>query len=121
MGMFDDVHCEADLPPGHPESKRDFQTKSLSNCLDRFTITRQGRLILHAVSYEYSEAPDAVLPGVTVTPVGDVDTEFHGDMRLLGDGEDGLVEYVARFTHGTLEWIRRSSELSEIHKMLLMP
>jgi hypothetical protein len=38
---------------------------------------------------------------------------------LLGGAGDCLVEYVARFTHGTLEWIRPLSELSEIQKKLL--
>jgi hypothetical protein len=33
-----------------------------------------------------------------------IDVEFHGDMRLLS--AEGDREYLARFTHGTLEWIR---------------
>jgi hypothetical protein len=121
MGMFDDVYCEADLPPGHPESERSFQTKSLGNCLDRFTITKEGRLILHSVRYESSgDRGDGLFSmRMTAIPAGDVDTEFHGDIRLLGGAEDRLVEYVARFTHGTLEWIRPLSELSEMQKTLL--
>src|SRR5271165_5672257 len=35
---------------------------------------------------------------------GGIDVEFHGDMRLLST--QGEWEYLARFTHGTLEWIR---------------
>jgi hypothetical protein len=120
MGMFDEVHCGADLPPGHPEMDRDFQTKSLGSCLDRFTITKEGRLILHAVRYEASDEPGRRLPMMKAVPLGDVDTEFHGDIQLYGRAKDGLVEYVARFTHGTLEWIRPLQELSEIHKKLLM-
>lgn len=60
--MFDEVHCEADLPPGHPETNRDFQTKSLASCLDRFTITKEGRLIFHAVRYEASDEPGLKFP-----------------------------------------------------------
>jgi len=120
MGMFDDVYCEADLPPGHPESERSFQTKSLCNCLDRFTITKAGRLILHRVRYESAGERRLGLPWMKSIPVGDVDTEFHGDIQLLGGAGDCLVEYVARFTHGTLEWIRPLSELPEIQKKLLM-
>ena len=30
--------------------------------------------------------------------------EFHRDMRILSVG--GHLEYLVRFTHGTLEWIR---------------
>jgi len=122
MGMFDDVYCEADLPPGHPESERSFQTKSLCNCLDRFTITKEGRLIFHAVRYESSGERGRGLfsIGMTAVPTGDVDTEFHGDIELVARVGDHLVEYVARFTHGALEWIRPLSELSEMQKKLLM-
>jgi hypothetical protein len=120
MGMFDEVYCEADLPPGHPESERSFQTKSLVNCLDRFTITKEGRLILHSVRYVSSEKPGRALPLMTAIPTGDVDTEFHGDIRLLCTARDSSREYVARFTHGTLEWIRPLSELPEIQTMFLM-
>jgi hypothetical protein len=121
MGMFDDVYCEADLPPGHPESERSFQTKSLGNSLDRFTITKEGRLILHSVRYESSEERSFGIPMMKSIPTGDVDTEFHGDIQLVASVEDRLVEYVARFTHGALEWIRPLSELPEIQKRLLMP
>jgi hypothetical protein len=121
MGMFDDVYCEADLPPGNPESERSFQTKSLCNCLDRFTITKEGRLILHSVRYESTGERGFGMPLMKSIPVGDVDTEYHGDIQLLGRAGDCLVEYVARFTHGTLEWIRPLSELSEIQKKLLTP
>lgn len=118
--MFDEVHCEADLPPGHPETNRDFQTKSLASCLDRFTITKEGRLIFHAVRYEASDEPGLKFP-MKAVQLGDVDTEFHGDILLVGRKvEESLVEYVARFTHGTLEWIRPLSELSQFHKMRLM-
>jgi hypothetical protein len=119
MGMFDDVHCEADLPPGHPESGREFQTKSLLCCMDQFTITKEGRLVLH--TFRYQPAGEAMhgLPLMDRIPVADVDTEFHGDIRLIATAGDGLVEYVARFTHGTLEWIRPWSEISEIQKSLM--
>ena len=33
-----------------------------------------------------------------------VDVGFHGDLRLISVG--GGREYVVRFTHGTVEWIR---------------
>jgi hypothetical protein len=33
--------------------------------------------------------------------------------------ETQFIQYVARFTHGTLEWIRPWSELSEIHRSIL--
>jgi hypothetical protein len=33
-----------------------------------------------------------------------VDVDFHGDIRLVSD--DGCRQYMVRFTHGTLEWVR---------------
>ena len=110
MGMFDDVYYEADLPTGHPESARDFQTKSLFNCLDRLTVTKGGRLILHP-AVNQAEGSNQAGP--------DVDIEFHGDVCLTHLIDGKLVQYVARFTHGTLEWIRPRKELSEIHQWLL--
>jgi hypothetical protein len=119
--MCDTVYCEADLPAGHPESERTFQTKSLFPCLDELTITKEGRLILHACRYE--RAPDAAerLPLLVRVPEGDVDLEFHGDIRLTSTIESKLVEYAARFTHGTLEWIRPWLELTDIQRALLTP
>ena len=42
MGMFDDVIFEADLPAGHPETERAFQTKSLFNALDQLRANCPG-------------------------------------------------------------------------------
>ena len=47
------------------------------------------------------------------------DLEFHGDIRLTGLIEGELIEYAARFTHGTLEWIRPWGEISEMHRLLI--
>jgi hypothetical protein len=44
-------------------------------------------------------------PGVSLREGRPVDLDFHGDIRLV-TLEGGYQEYVARFTHGTLEWIR---------------
>jgi hypothetical protein len=114
MGMFDDVYCEADLPSGHPESEGAFETKSLFRCLDRLTITREGRLVLHAFHYPSAQEAEAGLPAMVPVPEGDIELEFHGDIRLTSTIEDRLIEYVARFSHGT-PW----SELSEIQRALL--
>jgi hypothetical protein len=119
--MYDDVYIEADLPPGHPDAERAFQTKSLLRCLDRFTITKEGRLMLHACRYEPPDGADGTLPLLTRTPTGDIDTEFHGDIRLTSTIENRFIEYAAPFTHGTLESIRPWSELSEIQQALLTP
>jgi len=119
MGIYDDVHCEADLPSGYSGLERTFQSKSLFRCLDRLTITKEGRLVLHAFRYQPAQEAGDLLPLMTRIPAGDIDLEFHGDIRLTSTMEDQFAEYVARFTHGTLEWIRPWSEVSEIHQSLL--
>jgi hypothetical protein len=53
-------------------------------------------------------------------PVGDLDTEYHGDIEMYGTtAANKLVRYAVRFTHGALEWIRPLDELEEIHRLLL--
>jgi hypothetical protein len=121
MGIFDSILCEADLPPDHPEGERLFQTRSLNGGMDRFTITREGRLVLHACRYEPADSKGNGIPMFSRISVGDVDTDFHGDIRLTSTAEDRDIEYAARFTHGTLEWIRPWSELSEMHQNFLTP
>jgi hypothetical protein len=43
----------------------------------------------------------------------DIDIDFHGDIRLISEQEAAgeSREYVARFTHGTLEWVRPMASL----------
>jgi len=98
MGMYDEVYCEADLPSGPPMSERAFQTNSLFCCLDRLTITRNGRLILHAFRYQPAREACTPLPLMIRIPEGDINLEFHGDIRLTSAREDHIAEYVARFT-----------------------
>lgn len=99
MGMFDTVKCEFKLPnPLHQDLE--FQTKDLECVLDDYTITRDGRLVRH---------PRHGTRG----PVRDVEWPVHGDIRIYG-GDPGnerrLVEYVVRFTHGRVEWVRALGE-----------
>ena len=106
MGVYDEIRWDAELPEGHPAGQRLFQTKSLHRCLERYIVTKEGRLILPANAYELFESEAA---GQTHQGV---DVEFHGDMWLIAvNGE--FREYVARFTHGSLEWIKPLNEVSE--------
>ena len=100
MGMFDEVLWEAELPTGHPQTGRLFQTKSLERCLDRYVVNKAGRLLLVGGGLLVDGPPEG-----TKDQREGTDVEFHGDMRLVSS-EGGFKEYVARFTHGTLEWIR---------------
>lgn len=98
MGLFDDVKCEYPLhDPEHQQ--REFQTKDLGCLLDRYTITRDGRLVRHAQAGRRG-------------PSRDVEWPIHGDIRFYDFDRDKeqMIEYVARFTHGRVEWVRRLGE-----------
>ena len=98
MGLFDTVHCEYPLPEARHQGL-EFQTKNLECMLGRYTITRDGRLTRHA------------LPGGR-GPGRDIEWPIHGDVSIYtrDRSEDAWVEYVARFTHGRVEWIRSVEE-----------
>lgn len=91
--MFDQVRWDAALPEGHPADDRVFQTKSLERCMDNFVVTPEGRLVLTAERRRIEDADAST----------GVDVDFHVDLRLVSNGAQ---DYLARFTNGTLEWIR---------------
>jgi len=128
MGMFDELRCEFPLPDPIVQDEI-FQTKDLERLLDRYTITSDGRLILHQVRYE--EVPEKERPyygtpewkrggliqflgSLRPVPVGAVEIPFHGDIVfytfLENRPEKEWFEYRARFTDGRLQWIRREEE-----------
>jgi hypothetical protein len=119
MGMFDTIRCEAPLPDGYTVPDRSFQTKTLCCVADNFTITTQGRLVLHHCRFESSSAKGN--RGLLVpSPLDAIDTEYHGDIEMCGfDADKKLIRFAARFTHGDLEWIRPLDELDELHRILL--
>ena len=121
MGMYDEVLCECELPAGLGLTHRNFQTKSLCRALGRFTITKEGQLIYHPVRYVMAPgAPEGPFgKRVDSVPEPDVDTHYHGNILLTDTGEGELIQLVARFTHGQLEWLRPVSELSEAERMFL--
>jgi hypothetical protein len=101
MGLYDEIRWDAALPECHPPDDRIFQTKSLHPCLDQFLVSPQGRLLLVGNGFEDDDLERAEnLQGVEV--------DFHGDMLLLS--VKSSREYLARFTHGALEWIRPLAE-----------
>ena len=115
MGMYDNVICECLPPDDTGPSPRPFQTKSLYRLIDTFTITKEGRLIHHWVRYEAEKTPNDGLGGFTMVPAErkDIDMEFHGDIRLSGMEDKNPRDYIVRFTHGTLEWMRPIEKFSE--------
>jgi hypothetical protein len=97
--MFDVVVFDMALPDCQVQGRR-FQTKSLDPCMEIYTVNGEGRLCLTG---------SELLLGTGEEAVEAVDIDFHGDIRLRA--EDGGGEYIARFTHGTLEWVRPKAEL----------
>jgi hypothetical protein len=104
MGMFDYLYSRYKLPGSDLPPETEFQTKDLDCGLEHYVIAADGRLLRC-----HSRAEDMV--ELTAAE----DTEYHGDIRFYGSGPGGeRQEFVARFTHGKLEWVKRknSTELS---------
>jgi hypothetical protein len=99
MGMRNEIRWDAPLPAGHPSGSRLFRTASLGQpSEDHYVVTPSGRLLLVGNGWQ----DDAQFESSTGR--APVDVDFHGDIQL--DSEDGRSQHMARFTHGTLEWIR---------------
>lgn len=103
MSFYDTVHCGYPLPdPGYQHEE--FQTRDLGERMNRYLITKDGRLWrrrwgIHLFGQvEHPVHHDALEEAVP----------YHGDIRLSTTTAIGLREYVVRFTHGVLEWIRRA-------------
>src|SRR5436305_3215068 len=102
MGLYDTVYCECPLPDTRHQDL-DFQTKNLECLMDTYTITQDGRLVRRA--------------GIGFGGEGlDRDTEWplHGDIRIYTSVKTetpSWIEYVVRFTHGRVEWIRPLAEI----------
>ena len=124
MGFFDYLTCAAEIPGlGVPVGVQ-FQTRSLLRASAELTISAGGRLVYHQARHEQCGTRE-VCPGITFPvhkkiPLADRDLDFHGDVLFCGsvDGQTS-VAFIARFTHGQLEWIRSSDELPELQQRLL--
>jgi len=107
--MFDTVHCEYPLPNARHQGL-DFQTKNLECLMDEYTLTRDGRLVRRAGTGFGGEGLDR-----------DAEWPLHGDIRIYTSVKTetpSWIEYVVRFTHGQVEWIR---PLAEIRKDSVLP
>ncbi len=103
MGMFDTIYCEYPLPDARHQDL-DFQTKNLECFLDTYTITVDGRLVRRARRGW----------GAGAGPERDIEWPLHGDIRIytsVKSEDPPWVEYVVRFTHGVVEWIRPLAEV----------
>lgn len=104
MGLFDEVTCKLEVPECKLPAGTLLQTKSLNCSMGQFSITEQGRLVSNG--HMQSHMPDR-------------DMDFHGDLELIGKNEEIAIHCVARFTHGTLEWIRPIEALPETERIRL--
>ena len=112
MGLFDEIRCEYPLPYSGYQVPPEhiFQTKSLECMGDNYTITADGRLILHRKRYGSLRA---------VPPCDEELFSCHGEVRFYDAvavrGEPGRVwiEYKAHFTEGRLSLI----EVANVHDL----
>jgi hypothetical protein len=123
--MYDEVAIEHPMPDGAVHDGK-FQTKELDRLMENYTITSDGRLVLHSVrkefipeeerpyygTEEWDESPMAKLFGcVRSIPIGDVEIDFHGDLHLIGEyNGDEYRRFVARFSYGKLDYIKEIND-----------
>lgn len=96
--MFDHVKCRYPLPDKEVQNVV-FQTKNFECMLDTYFITEEGKLLMKGLKQR-----DPVL------------VRFHGELKFYtstGSHEDNSFkwyEYIARFTNGKLQWIKRAEK-----------
>jgi hypothetical protein len=99
MTSFDRVVCDYPLPEFRDQA-REFFTRDFGGFgVDRYTITRDGRLLRQARVERHGLAP-----------VKDVEWPIDGDLRIFDDDEragGATIEYAVRFRVGRVEWVRR--------------
>lgn len=109
MSLFDTIHCDYPFPD--PEFQHEeFQTKDLDCTLDRYRITAGGRLwrLFRRIDLFAKDTP----PPEAAEPAEDMN--YHGELCFYTSTDKGWLEYDARFTHGTLDWIRRAGEAEPV-------
>jgi hypothetical protein len=102
MGLFDEVRSEYPLPdPAHQRLL--FQTKDLGSLMDRYVITKHGRLVRKKNGGLFHKTRrDVVCP-------------IHQELLIytsveVASEEEEWVEYVFRFTEGRVTGVRRSRD-----------
>jgi hypothetical protein len=101
LGLYDTVECEYPLPDPRYQDL-EFQTKGLEDFFQRYTITRDGRLLKHP--------PRAAVEPGQIALERDVELPVHGELLIYAAEpatDHGLVEYRVRFRHGRVERIQR--------------
>lgn len=109
MGMFNYVEVDEKHIP-KSEQCEDYQTKDevVDLYLEVLKITASGRLLHHHHTRKV-ELSDESIFGFWLKSVHDewIDTDYHGDLNFYGDKNGVWYEYIARFTDGQLQYIKR--------------
>lgn len=101
--MFDYLYSHVSLPECDLPAGTEFQTKDLECFLEHYVIDEAGRLLRCA-----SMADDPL------DLAGAEDVRHHGDLRFHTTGPEGEpYEFLARFTDGRLERLRRDRQAEE--------
>jgi hypothetical protein len=117
MGFYDKVRLDIAYPEYGVAKGMVFDSRSLHADDAEFTITANGMLIEHLVRYE--DNPAVLFP--KAVPDGERIVAYHGDIWLYSsDASSTYPEFVARFTHGRLEWIRPAEKYPEENRALLL-
>jgi hypothetical protein len=121
MGMFDNIKCEYKLPIDGLQDEI-FQTKDFECLLDTYTITKDGKLILHEI--EMIPVPEEERPyygkpewndknglykffgSLKSIPIGDKFIDHTGKIRFYTSLKKGWVEFEAKFFDGILQDIQ---------------
>ena len=133
MGMYDDVKCEYPLPDTPAGMDLGFQTKTFGDgftgsFMDKYTITKEGDLVLHKEAWElvpeeerpywgkpeWEKNPLLQLVGSMKTiPLGDEIVDYHGVVNIYTIVGETWYEYEFKFTDGKVTDVKRvNKELS---------
>lgn len=118
MGMFDYIQTESPLPDGFTG---ELQTKSFDCTLTTILIRADGRLFIKDEEFEevpvrqrpFPDDPNKHFIGaMRLTKESWRDLNFHGDFVFSGTEPTSGIRhnYLARFTHGQLEYIKTAPE-----------
>ena len=124
MGIFDSVKINYILPDsGDLVGKEVFQTKSFDDSfMDNYTITEDGKLILHKETWEvvpeeerpYYGKPEwnqnpinQIMGSMKGIPQGDEVVDFHGIVNVYTNIGDVWYEYNFEFTRGEVSDVKR--------------
>lgn len=117
MGMFDNVTVDYPLPDVEFQSS-DFQTKDLECMMRHYKIDADGQLwelrghwkndpdLETRMKMSWEELQPYYAPENWIEDPPILLDDMHGDIRVIGGSQTGHKEYIIRFTHGRVEWIR---------------